>query len=227
MNGQRLAALCRGEADWPELSPGWNWFCAGLAVAGSALYGATVGLWQSPLQGLFVAVKFPMLIFATVLGNAVLNGMLAQVLGVPLTFRESFGAILMSFVIAALMLAAFAPVSLLLAWSASATDCGYSVVLLTHVAAIAYASVAANARLWRWLYRRCENRRQAGWVLTAWLVGNLLVGTQVSWVIRPFIGNPRQDITFLREHPFQGNFFEAVSGRIVHLKPQPNKRSHP
>ena len=227
MNGQRLAALCRGEGDWTELSLGWNWFCVGLVVAGSALYGATIGVWQSPVQALFVAVKFPMLIFATVLGNAVVNGMLAQVLGAPLTFRESFGAILMSFVIATLTLAAFAPVAFLLAWSAPATDYGYSVVLLTHVAAIAYAGVAANARLWRWLSRRCGNRRRAGWVLTAWLAGNLLVGTQVSWVIRPWIGNPRLEITFLREHPLQGNFFEAMFGQIMHLKPQPNKRCHP
>jgi len=197
---------------------------AGLVVAGSALYGVTVGLWQSPLQALFVAVKFPMLIFATVLGNAVLNGMLAQALGAPLTFRESFGTILMSFVIAALMLAAFAPVSLLLAWSAPATDCGYSVVLLTHVAAIAYAGVAANVRLWRWLWRRCGNRRLAGRVLAVWLAGNLVVGTQVSWIISPFIGSPGTPVIFIQEHPFQRNFFEYAVERTVHLlQPQPTQ----
>ena len=224
MNGRDLAALCRGETDRMPLTPGWNWFCAGVVVAASGLYGAAVGWWQAPVQALYAAVKFPLLIFATVLGNAVLNGMLAQMLGAPLTFRESLGAILMSFVIATLMLAAFAPVALVLAWSAPVTDCGYSVVLLTHVAAIGYAGTAANVRLWHWLRQRCGNRRLAGRVLTAWLAGNLLVGTQVSWIISPFIGSPAKPVMFIQEHPFQRNFFEYAFERAVHLcNPNPTK----
>jgi len=224
MNGCRLAALCRGELDRTEPTPGWNWLCAGVVVAGSAVYGATVGWWQAPEQAAYAAVKFPVLIFATMLGNAVLNGMLAQMLGAPLTFRESFEAILMSFVVATLLLAAWAPVALLLAWSAPATDRGYSVVLLAHVAAIAYAGVAANVRLWRWLWRRCGNRRLAGRVLAVWLAGNLVVGTQVSWIISPFIGSPGTPVIFIQEHPFQRNFFEYAVERTVHLlQPQPTQ----
>jgi hypothetical protein len=121
-HGQQLAALCRGELGDLTGPPGWGWTCLGVVIAAAALYGATVGWWQAPQQAVYAAIKFPFLILATVAGNALLNAMLAQVLGVPLTFRQAWLAILMSFVVATLMLAAFAPVSLLLAWSAPSTD---------------------------------------------------------------------------------------------------------
>jgi hypothetical protein len=63
--------------------------------------------------------------------------------------------------------------------------------LLTHVAAIAYAGVAGNVRLLQLLrVLHGGTNGLAGRVLLAWLAGNLLVGTQVSWIISPFIGSP-------------------------------------
>jgi hypothetical protein len=220
-----LAALCRGEVRELDGSPGWGWVCVGVVVVGSALYGATVGWWQSPWQAVYAAVKFPFLILATVAGNALLNGMLAQVLGLPLTFRQSLLAILMSFAVATLMLAAFAPLALFLAYSAPVTDRAYSVVLLTHVTAIAYAGVAANIRLFRLLCALSGSRVLARRVLLAWLAGNLVVGTQVSWIICPFIGDPAKPVMFIQAHPFQRNFFEYAVDRVVHLV-QPERRSH-
>lgn len=226
-HGQRLASLCRGEVVELDGSPGWGWVCVGVVVVGSALYGAAVGWWQSPRQAGYAAVKFPFLILATVAGNALLNGMLAQILGLPLTFRQSLLAILMSFAVATLMLAAFAPVALFLAYSAPVTDRAYSVVLLTHVAAIAYAGVAANARLFRLLCALSGSRVLAQRVLLAWLAGNMVVGTQVSWIISPFIGDPTKPVMFIQEHPFQRNFFEYAVDRVVHLvQVQPERRSH-
>ena len=232
---RRLAALCRGDAapaeSWlREPGAGWLWFCVGVVVLASAVYGATVGWWQAPRQAprqaAYAAIKFPVLILATLFGNGLLNGMLAQVLGVPLTFRQSLQAILIGFVIATLLLAAFAPVSLFLACSAPATDRGYSVVLLTHVLAIAYAGVAANVRLLRLLRAWSGSARLARRVLLAWLAGNLLVGTQVSWIISPFIGAPDAPVMFVQEHPFRRNFFEYAFERAVRLA-QPNNPKEP
>ena len=229
----RLPVLCRGEAQeirsWlREPGMSWMWFCCGVTLMASALYGASVGWWQAPMQSAYAAVKFPALIFATTFGNAVLNGMLAQVLGLPVTFRESLLAILMSFVIATLVLAAFAPMSWFLAYSApgpgsAGADRAYSAILLTHVAVIAYAGVAANVRLFRLLRVLNGGDRPSRRVLLAWLAGNLLVGTQVSWIISPFIGSPVKPLMFIQEHPFQRNFFEYAFERVVHLY-QPTTR---
>ena len=107
----RLKILLRGDAD--EISrwlaePGMSWgaTCVLVILIGSGLYGFTVGLWRAPLQSLYTAIKFPLLIFLTCAGNALLNGLLAQLLGSGLSFRQTSVAILMSFVLTGLILGA-------------------------------------------------------------------------------------------------------------------------
>src|SRR4051812_4318843 len=75
-------------------------------VIGSASYGAAIGLWRDPLQAFYTALKFPLLILLTSLGNALLNGMLAPLFGLNIGFRQSFLAIVMSFTIASAILGA-------------------------------------------------------------------------------------------------------------------------
>lgn len=45
-------------------------------------------------------------------------------------------------------------------------------------------------------------------VLWGWLVVFALVGAQMSWVLRPFIGTPQKEFTWFR--PRDGSFFEGV-----------------
>jgi hypothetical protein len=45
-------------------------------------------------------------------------------------------------------------------------------------------------------------------VFAAWMIVFSLVGAQMSWVLRPFIGNPDQPFTWFR--PRESSFFEAV-----------------
>lgn len=100
----RLPVLLRGESDsisqWLEQ---WNMgrlmFHVAVILVGAGLYGAAMGWWRAPLQGLYTAVKFPLIILLTALGNALLNGMLAPLLGLNLRFHQSFVAILLSFTI--------------------------------------------------------------------------------------------------------------------------------
>ena len=66
---------------------------------GAGLYGAAMGWWRDPLQALYTGIKLPLVILLTTLGNALLNGMLAPLLGLNVTFRQSLGAILMSFAV--------------------------------------------------------------------------------------------------------------------------------
>ena len=86
-------------------------------IAGSGLYGAAMGLWRDPLQAWFTAIKFPLVMLLTTLGNALLNGMLAPLLGLNIGFRQSFIAVLMSFAIAALILGALSPLLIFLVWN--------------------------------------------------------------------------------------------------------------
>jgi hypothetical protein len=225
----QVSALLRGE---PQFLRAWSesWelnrlaFCAVLILAGSGLYGAAMGCWRAPLAAWFVAVKFPLIIALTAIGNALLNAMLAPLLGLNLRFRQSFLAILMSFTILSVILGAFSPLVLFLVWNAPPMTPGvarsggtYSFIQITHVVVIAFAGVVANLRLVQLLHELSGNPAIARRVLLAWLAGNLFLGSQLSWILRPFIGSPDLPVEFLRATAFQGNFYETVFHSLARL----------
>ncbi len=193
-----------------------------IIVIGAGCYGGAVGWWRAPEQALYTALKFPLLILLTTLGTSLLNGMLAPLLGLNIPFRQSFLTILMSFSIAAAILGAFAPVAAFVIWNAPAIADAqrqilvYDFILLSHVLVIAFAGIAANVRL-RSLLRELGGNAVANRVLFAWLAANLFVGSQLSWIFRPFIGAPGLPLQFLRDHPLAGNFYEAVFRTFVQL----------
>src|SRR5262245_57403525 len=108
---ERIPVLLRGDTDriepWlgSEVGARVGW-CALVIFAGAGLYGASIGWWRSPLQAGFTAVKLPLILLLTTLGNALLNGMLAPLLGLNVSFRQASLAILFSFTIAAVILGA-------------------------------------------------------------------------------------------------------------------------
>jgi hypothetical protein len=200
--------------DW---APRRLWGCVAVIGIGAGLYGAAMGWWRSPWQALYNVVKFPLVILATTLGNALLNGMLAPLLGLDLHPRQSLRLVLMSFTIAAAILGAFAPILAFLTWNLPPmqTDPAlpwtvYFFVQLTQVAVIALAGVAANARLFGALTSLGGGRAPARRVLLAWLAGNLFFGSQLCWIFRPFIGSPGLPVEFLRPNALAGNFYETV-----------------
>src|SRR5215471_15859682 len=139
--------------------------------------------------------------------------MLAPLLGVNLGFRQCCLAILLSFSIAAFILGAFSPLVAFLLWNTPPvapdyriSGSTYSFIMLTHVAIIAFAGVAANVRLVHLLGQFSPTKAVARRVLLAWLAGNLFLGSQVCWILRPFIGAPELPVQFLRPNALQGNF---------------------
>ena len=193
-------------------------------IAGTAAFGLAVGAWRDPVQGLYTAIKFPLIVLLTAAGNGLLNGMLAPLLGTNISFRQSLLAVLMSFTIAAAVLGACAPLIYFVIWNAPAlvtktASAGrtHSMILLTVVGAIALAGIAGNARLFQLLRQLSGSRSSAHRTLVAWLAGNLLLGSQVSWILRPFVGSPSLPIQFLRDDPLNGNFFESVFRALQRL----------
>jgi len=217
----QLSTLLRGE---PESLSAWTdqrglprlAACVLTIAGGAGLYGAAMGYWRDSLQGLFVAIKLPLIILLTTLGNALLNAILAPLLGLNVTLRQTFVAVLMSFTIAAMILGAFSPLAAFMVWNApplsdAARSTGaYNLIQLTHVGVIAFAGIAGNVRLVQLLRRLGGNAAIARRVLFAWLAGNLFLGSQLSWILRPFIGAPGLPVEFLRKEAFHGNFYETV-----------------
>jgi hypothetical protein len=54
-------------------------------------------------------------------------------------------------------------------------------------------------------------------VLVAWLAGNLFLGSQLCWILRPFIGSPVLPVEFFRTTALHGNFYENVLRSILQV----------
>jgi len=223
-----IATLLRGETEtisaWSEC---WNArrFALHIAVIifGAGLFGATMGWWRDPRQALYVAIKFPLIILLTTAGNALLNAMLAPLLGLNIPFRQSFSAILMSFTVAAAILGAFSPVMAFMIWNAppmssqAVSGATYSFIKLANVAVIAFAGTTGNVRLFQTLARLGGSKAVAFRVLVARLAGNLFLGSQLSWILRPFIGSPNLPVEFFRATALHGNFYENVFHSLMQI----------
>ena len=228
LSPREISVLLRGE---PERIAAWTgqWSARRFAlhvaviVVGAGFYGAAMGWWRDPQQALYVAIKFPLIVLLTTAGNALLNAMLAPLLGLNIPFRQSFSAILMSFTITAAILGAFSPLMAFLVWNAppmspeAVSGATYSFIKLTNVAAIAFAGAVGNARLFQLLTRLGGRCAVAFRVLFAWLAGNLFLGSQLSWILRPFIGSPSLPVEFFRATALRGNFYENVFHSLLQI----------
>ena len=229
-NPYELGTLLRGEPDalerWAAQFQSRRFaFHVAVIVVGAGCYGAAMGWWRDPWQALYVAIKLPLIMLLVTLGNALLNAMLAPLLGLNITFRQSLLAVLMSFAITSAILGAFSPLLAFTVWNAPPmtpdvkTTATYGLIKLTCTAVIAFAGIAGNVRLFQLLKQLGGNRAVAGRVLFAWLAVNLLLGSQLVWIARPLIGSPQLPVVFLRETAFQGNFYEDVLHTLLQLLP--------
>jgi hypothetical protein len=221
LNPHEISTLLRGElatiASWISQCNARRFALhVGVIIFGAGFYGTAMGWWRDPQQALYVAIKFPLIILLTTIGNALINAMLAPLLGLNIPFRQSFAAIVMSFAIAAAILGAFSPLIAFMIWNAppistaGISGATYNFILLTHVSVIALAGMTGNVRLFQLLAKLGGSRAVALRVQFAWLAGNLFLGSQLSWILRPFIGSPTLPVEFFRNAAFHGNFFEAV-----------------
>lgn len=170
----------------------------------------------------YVGIKLPLVIFATLFINGMINGMLAMVLGSGINFRQSLQFLLAGFALMSIILASLSPITFLMALHAPApNDPGaeqwHSVTLLTHTFLIAYAGIISHRSLLDHVCRFATTPAHGMRTFLAWLAGNLFVGAQISWIMRPFFGSPGLQVQFLRDYPMAGNFYETVLFSIKNL----------
>src|SRR5437899_1528766 len=150
-----LRADARNLRDWVVQRRGHLiFFCVAAIAIGAGMYGATMGCWRDAWQALYTGIKLPLVIVLTTLGNGLLNGMLAPLLGLNISFRQSLVLVLISFAIASLILAALSPVALFVVWntppltgSTRLWSPEYGLLQLTLTLCIAFAGIVGNVRL--------------------------------------------------------------------------------
>ncbi len=224
-----IPALCRGERD---LLSGWMagtsrgslQVCVLFIVVGCGSYGLTIGLRNGWEMAGYVAVKLPAVIFLTLIVNGLLNGMLGLVLGSGIGFRQSLQFLLTGFAIMSLILGALSPVTFFATLNMPPPDAPGSYTwhglnLLLHTVTIAFAGILAHYRLLGYVREFAPTRRAGTHTFFAWLAGNLFVGAQISWNLRPFFVSPGLKVELLRPRPFDGNFYEAVLRALQNVSP--------
>ena len=224
-----VPVLLRGEA---KPIRGWmeQWsaprmgLCLAVVIVGTGAFGAALGSWRAPEQALYTAIKLPLILLLTALGNGLLNAMLAPLLGLNISARQSLLAVLLSFTIVAAILGAFSPLLYFTVWNTPPLSAGagsaystHSLILVIETLMIAFAGVAANVRLVQLLRELSGSRAVARKVLVAWLAGNLFLGSQLAWILRPFVGSPDLPLQFLRPNAFDGTFYEALWQHVCNL----------
>jgi len=201
------------------------WLCVLFVITGAGAYGAATGSWRDSLQALYTGIKLPLVILLTTAGNGLLNGMLAPLLGVNVGFRQSFVLVLISFAITSLILGGLSPVALFVVWNTPPLTAGmqlsapeYGFLQLTLATFIAFAGLIGNLKLLPLLGHWSKSRSGARNVLLAWLCVNLFLGSQIAWVMRPFIWDPAENRAFIGREYLRGSFYETVftaAGRLI------------
>lgn len=204
-----------------------------IVVVGAGAYGFAFGIWRAPEQALYSALKMPAMLTALVLATASVNAMLALLLRAPLGLRQSAVCILVGLATTSAILGALSPVSTFVALAvrgpdlsvlglpledprADAANRAAQGLLLYHVAVIAIAGVLGNVRLFALLKRLGGRRDIALRVLVAWLGVELLAGSELSWIFRPFLGRPHRVPELVSNEMFDGSFFEEVGAAMMH-----------
>lgn len=171
-------------------------------------------------QVLVSSAKVPLLFLLSLLVCYPVLYFVIVLMGSRLSFSQTLALILIAVTMNAILLAGCAPIVLFFVFTGS----GYSFMKLLHVTIFAFSGCWAMMALWHGLTAMCEKSdlypKQAIKILQVWILVYGLVGTQMAWSLRPFIGVPGKPFEVLRSD--QGsNFYQAVGHAFVGLFKRP------
>ncbi len=228
--------LARGDVDLPL------WVFAPLAVALGATYGFFMGWYavvtREPatwMQVLAAMIKLPALFLLTLVVTAPSLYVFSTLAGSRLRMASALRLLVAAIVVNLAVAASLGPILGFFTFSTTS----YSFMIILNVLLMTIAGTVGLVFLLHTL-RRLVDRPvdtaeqpdeapgpieplntseralgQAGFIFRVWVVIYALVGAQMGWLLRPFIGTPDIPFTWFRER--YSNFFESVLIHIRHL----------
>lgn len=188
-----------------------------LVVVFGLAYGAVMGSFGGVFgerfwQVVFSAVKVPLLLAGTFALSLPSFFIVNTLFGLRSDFLYSMRALVATQAGLTIVLASFAPFTIL--WYASSSN--YRAAILFNLAMFGSASVTAQWLLRRFYEPLIQRDRRHRTLLRVWLVIYGFVGIQMGWVLRPFIGTPNLTPQFLRQDVW-GNAYVRLANIIWSL----------
>jgi hypothetical protein len=188
-------------------------------TAGAALYGGVLGSWQGGTQAVYAALKLPLVLVLTSAATLLFNSLVARLLGLPLRFAQTAVLTFFALAVASLPLASLAPIAWLFTHSfpppGTEARLAHNLLYLLHTAFVGGCGLAGTAALWRLLVRLCPGAPRLRTVFAVWLLTFALVGGEVAWALRPFVGSVYEPAAFLRPDALDGNVYEFIATDIA------------
>ncbi|MCP4420457.1 MAG: actin-binding WH2 domain-containing protein [Chloroflexi bacterium] len=184
-----------------------------IVVAGGAIYGFSMGLRHSLLQAVVSALKVPALFFITLLICLSTLHFLGLLFGSKLTLSQTLTVLLTGVAVNSVLLGSFAPISLFFLLSGSS----YEFLMLLHVTIFYICGVAGLAYIrknFHYTRRLSGARSSAGFLLPIWMLLYMFVGSQMAYILAPFVG--RESVFMLFRIP-QDNFYTYLWQIILDL----------
>ena len=180
----------------------------------SAIYGLTMGMNHSFLLTISSAIKLPILFLLTAFICIPSLYTFNVLLGQKFKFLQTVALMIMTLGTTTILLASLAPLSFFFVL----TTTNYFFLQLMHVAIFGLCGVYGV----QYLYRGCSyiafrmEQPLNKLLLKVWIVIYAVVGMQLGWRLRPFIGSPGSPFEIFRSQE-DGNFYISVWQSLMSL----------
>ena len=174
-----------------------------------ALYGALLGSTHSIWQTISSAIKLPLLFLITMLICAPALYIFSHLFNLRLHFGQSITLVLAAIAVTSLILISFASVVLFLVMTAPGRYQFFklaNVVVFMIAAGVGASYLSRGIRL-AWTTHSGTDK-PLRLVSYLWLFTYVLVGSQMAWTLRPFVGYPNAPFEPLRQ--VGGNFYDNI-----------------
>jgi hypothetical protein len=192
-----------------------------LMAVGAAVYGFVLGWWHGPRLAGYVAAKLPAVLLLTAACTMFFSWIAARALGLPLRFPQVGAMTFLALSTASVLLASLAPIAWLFTVTAPPPTpdarTAHNLLYLMHTTLVGISGLAGTVTLWRALGATGAPVAKRAGAYALWLAAYAIVGGEVAWVLRPFVGSvsPEHPIVFLRPDALDGNVYEFVIRDII------------
>lgn len=186
-----------------------------LCVLLAGIYGLVMGSYGGGLQAVASALKLPILFLLTALICVPSLYTFNVLLGQRFRFLQTAALMVVTLATTTILLVSLAPIALFFTMT---TPGSYQFLLLLHVLIFGLCGVYGV----RYLYRGCAyiagrmEQPLNNLLLRLWIVIYAVVGMQLGWRLRPFVGSQGIPFEFVRSE-VEGNFYIAVWRSLINL----------